>query len=359
MSAPPRLGRIPALDGMRAVAVLLVMVFHAVGSDFSGGRAGVDVFFVLSGFLITALLLEEREANGSISLRKFYMRRVLRLYPALIVAIVGALVLAAARIPIFDARSDALSETAKAAPFTLLYTINIVRAVGASGGGYLGHAWSLAIEEQFYLLWPLMVIVLFRRRGEVAIGWVALGCAIASALSRTVLDLAGFRSEMLYNATFSHVDGIFLGCALAVLWRRRPELVRRYSGPHFSLAAVVIAAVVIGWGEHMNEYGFAVVVIATTVVLADIVSNRESSYSERLSHPAAVAIGRRSYGLYLYHWPIFLFLGIDTRPHVLALGFGGSFAAAWISYRWIEQPLLAKKGHWASDLVRATTPALP
>ena len=357
MSTAPRLGRVPALDGLRAIAVLLVMWFHTVGKDFSGGRAGVDVFFVLSGFLITALLLEERDAHGGISLRNFYMRRVLRLYPALVVAIAGALVLAAARIPIFDASSHALRETAKMTPFTLLYTINIPRALDISGGGYLGHAWSLAIEEQFYLVWPIVVILLLRSRHEVAVGWVALGCAVASTLSRTVLDLAGYSSEMVYNATFSHVDGIFAGCALAVFWRRRPDLVGRLSGPTTSILAVVVAGVVIGWGEYMNEYGFAVVVMATTVVVADIVTDRTSSHAEWLSHPAAVAIGRRSYGLYLYHWPIFLFIGIDTRPHMLALGYGATFAAAWISYRWIEQPFLAKKGRWSSSRAAPAAPA--
>jgi peptidoglycan/LPS O-acetylase OafA/YrhL len=349
---PPRLhlGRIPALDGARAIAVLLVMGYHAGIAGFEGGRAGVDVFFVLSGFLITALLLEERTRHGAIRLGAFYMRRVLRLYPALVVATLLALALSALKVPIFGGSSSSFRSTLEAAPFALLYTANIPRAAGWSGGGYLGHTWSLSIEEQFYLLWPLVVIVVMRRRlTPVVLGWIALGCAIASAVLRAGLDLAGYSSEMLYNATFSHVDGIFAGCALAVLWAIRPDAIAWLARPALTLLAVTAATIVIIDGRNMNVYGFVVVVTATLVVLCDLLARRSSMLSVSLSHPALVAVGRRSYGLYLYHWPIFLFIGIDTRPHILALGFGASFAAAWMSYAWIEVPFLRMKDRWATQ----------
>ena len=349
---PPRLrlGRVPALDGARAVAVLLVMGYHAEIAGFQGGNAGVDVFFVLSGFLITALLLEERARHGAIRLGAFYMRRVLRLYPALIATTVFAFTLAALKMPVFDASSSSLIDTLQMTPFTLLYTANLPRAAGWGGGGFLGHTWSLSIEEQFYLIWPLVVIVVMRRRSTpVVLGWIALGCAVASAVLRAGLDLAGYSSEMLYNATFTHVDGIFAGCALAVLWALRPDAIAWLARPALTLAAAIAATFVIIDGRNMNVYGFVVVVIATLVVLCDLLARRESRLSASMSHPALVAVGRRSYGLYLYHWPIFLFIGIDTRPHILALGFGASFAVAWMSYAWIEVPFLRMKDRWATQ----------
>jgi peptidoglycan/LPS O-acetylase OafA/YrhL len=347
----PLLGHLSALDGVRAVAVLLVMAYHAGLPGFHGGRAGVDVFFVLSGFLITALLIDEQRRLSVIRLRSFYMRRVLRLYPALIAAVVLAIVAAAARIPVFDAGTGSLESTLTAVPFALLYTTNVLRAVGAGGGGYLGHTWSLAIEEQFYLVWPIVMVWVARRGdGWKLAGWIALACSVSSAVVRAVLDLDGARTEMLYNATFSHVDGIFAGCALAVLWSVSPERVARLRRVPVTGFAIGITGVVVVLGRAMNELGFALVVLATVVLTADLVTHRRSRLSVGLSHPLLTAIGRRSYGLYLYHWPIFLFLGIDTRPHVLALAFGGSFAVAWLSYRFIEQPFLRTKGRWSSRI---------
>ncbi len=355
---PTRLGHLPALDGLRAVAVVMVMAYHAGIAGFSGAKAGVDVFFVLSGFLITALLLEERSRTGTVGLGAFYMRRVLRLYPALLVAIIGAITLAAVRMPVFAASSSALRSTIRGTPFALLYTMNVHRALGSSGG-YLGHAWSLAIEEQFYLAWPAVVLLSSRRSHGVAIvGAVAVACAVSSAVLRAGLDVAGVDSELLYNATFSHVDGIFAGCAFAALWFARPAMVARVARPAVSLVAVASIAAVVVHGRNMNIYGYAVVAVATLVLLADALARVDSRLSAVLSMRPLVAVGRRSYGLYLYHWPIFLFIGIDTRLPILALGFGASFAAAWISYAVIEQRFLRLKDRWRgtagrSDLQRA------
>ena len=140
------------------------MGFHAGIAGFHGGRAGVDVFFVISGFLITTLLLVERDRSGRIGLGAFYMRRVLRLYPALLAAVAGALLLAYLKMPVFDASSASFDDTLEGTPFALFYTMNLARAADWSSGGFLGHTWSLAIEEQFYLVWPVVVILVLRRR---------------------------------------------------------------------------------------------------------------------------------------------------------------------------------------------------
>jgi peptidoglycan/LPS O-acetylase OafA/YrhL len=343
------LGHVRPLDGLRAIAVVLVLGFHAGLPGFLGGRAGVDVFFVLSGFLITSLLLEEHRRTGAVRLGAFYMRRALRLYPALLVAVAGALTLALLKMPVFGANATTLKDTLRGTPFALFYAMNIGRATGWSGGGFLGHMWSLAIEEQFYLVWPVVAILVLRRRtGPARLGWIALACALTSAALRAGLNAAGFDAEMLFNATFSHVDGIFAGCAFAVLWSQRPDLARRVAHPALTAAAIAVAGAVMVWGQQMNTVGFLLVVLATVLLLAGVLARPASRLSAALSHPAAVAIGRRSYGIYLYHWPIFLFLGIDTRPTVLALGFGLSFAAAWVSFAVVEQPFLAMKRRWGA-----------
>ncbi|HEV7535564.1 MAG TPA: acyltransferase, partial [Acidimicrobiia bacterium] len=191
-----RFGHVRPLDGLRAVAVLLVLGYHAGVPGFVGGRAGVDMFFVLSGFLITSLLLDEHRLTGGIRLGAFYARRALRLYPALLVAVTGALTLAFLKMPVFHASAASLRDTLHGIPFTLFYTMNVARATGWTNGGLLGHAWSLAIEEQFYLVWPVAVILLFRRRADRArIGWIALACAVASAALRSGLAHAGVNSE--------------------------------------------------------------------------------------------------------------------------------------------------------------------
>jgi len=342
-----RLDHAPALDGLRAVGVIAVLGFHAKLPGFSGGKAGVDLFFTLSGFLITALLLQEHHAHGRIALKRFFVRRVLRLYPALLAAVAGAIFLAWLKIPVFDASRSSFDSTLRATPWTLLYGINLPRAFGWTGGGFLGHAWSLAIEEQFYLVWPPLVVLLLRRgRSLRTLGLVAAGAAATSAGARIVLDAVGVSSEGLYNFTFTHVDGIFAGCALAVFWRLRYRTVGRLARPGADYAALAVVVAVIVVGRAMNIVGLTATVVAGVVLIASVLERPASALARALSTRPLTAIGKRSYGLYVYHWPIFLFLGVDRRPHMLALGFGLSAAAAWISYRFVEGPFLRLKDRW-------------
>jgi peptidoglycan/LPS O-acetylase OafA/YrhL len=325
--------------------VVLVLAVHA--DLVAGGGVGVDVFFVLSGFLITSLLLDEHRRTGVVRLGAFYMRRALRLYPALLVGVAGALALSLLTIPVFHASAATLAKTLRGTPFALFYTMNIARATGWSLGGYLGHTWSLAIEEQFYLVWPVVVILVMRRRtGPALLGWIALACAVTSAALRAVLYGAGFDPEMLYNATFSHVDGIFAGCAFAVLWSQRTGVVRRLAHPALTAGALGVGTATVLRAQWMNTVGHPLVAAATVVVLAAVLTRPTSRLSAVLSHPVAVAIGRRSYGIYLYHYPIFRFLDPGHRLRVIVLGSALSFAAAWISYAVVERPFLALKRRW-------------
>jgi peptidoglycan/LPS O-acetylase OafA/YrhL len=349
--ASTTLGYLPALDGIRAVAVLAVMGYHAGLPGFAGGSAGVDVFFVISGFLISTLLLEEWAARGTVQLRAFYVRRALRLLPALLTAIAVALALAALKILVFDASSESLQATVEGTPFALLYTMNFARALDWTEGGFLGHTWSLSIEEQFYLLWPLVVIALVARttpRNLSAVGRLALVAALASAAGRAVASGFGVSDAFLYDFTVTHVDGILAGCALAVFWRLGSSIVVALGRPSLLGASLVLAVSVVAVGRSMIVLGYVTIVLCTVVAISTLLRDRAGWFAAVMSAAPLVWVGRRSYGLYLYHWPIFLFIGIDTRPHIVVAAFGASFALAAASYRFVERPALALKRRWAA-----------
>ena len=200
---PARTGRVAALDGLRGCAILLVIAAHAASPQVQSlGAGGVTVFFVLSGYLITTILLRHRAAGGSVGLRGFYLRRARRLLPALVVLLV------------FEA-SVRLSTGQSIVPVLLAggYLTNVAAAAGSAST--LDHTWSLALEEQFYLLWPLVIPLLWRRRGAVAL---VLALAAASAVARAVLYAAGLGNVAWFSA-------------------RSPEPTRSSSAAHWPLPA--------------------------------------------------------------------------------------------------------------------------
>ncbi|HLY66186.1 MAG TPA: acyltransferase, partial [Chloroflexota bacterium] len=193
---PFHLGYRPALDGIRGAAVLAVMLFHFGAPFDQGGFLGVDAFFVLSGFLITSLLVEEWARNAGISFRGFYLRRALRLLPALLVMLLGAGAVAATIAP-----PEMREGTWRGIAVTLLYVANWQKVFSDQSVGVLGHTWSLSIEEQFYILWPPLLCLLLRRR--LSLRWltaIAAALAVTSAATRAVLMLRGAATtEVLYN----------------------------------------------------------------------------------------------------------------------------------------------------------------
>ncbi len=205
----PAFGRLltryePSLDGMRAVAVTCVVAFHAT-HWLPGGWAGVDVFFVLSGFLITSLLAQEIEASGSIDLGSFYLRRALRLVPALTVMLLASLAVAVL-LPsrtLEDVRAIGLAGT---------YLMNWNRAFALFPQAWLGHTWSLAMEEQFYLLWPAILLLIRARRPVTLIS----ALVVLVTVWRLVLVLSGAPAERTYNGFDTHADGLLIGSALAL-----------------------------------------------------------------------------------------------------------------------------------------------
>jgi peptidoglycan/LPS O-acetylase OafA/YrhL len=369
----PDPARIHGLDGLRAVAVAAVLVFHLGRGWLPGGFLGVDLFFVISGFLITTLLLAELERSGRIAFGAFYLRRARRLLPALLLTLAGSLVLAA------TVARDVALQTAADVPAALLYVSNwwaisqeqsYFELVGR--GNLLGHLWSLALEEQFYLLWPLLLgLIGLAAAGRTRI-WV-LGAAGAGALLSTVwMTVLAVRHGMpvptdptrVYFGTDTHAMSVLAGAALAAVWNVRrfradlvpgARMVLLGAGASGLAVAGLLFAGASEWSGWLYRGGFLLVALVFALVLA-AATHPASPLGPALDNPVLRWIGVRSYGIYLFHWPVFLV----TRP-----GQDVPFAGLWwdaarvalvlalaeASYRWVETPI--RRGRMPRPSARA------
>jgi peptidoglycan/LPS O-acetylase OafA/YrhL len=365
----------PALDGIRAVAVGLVVAYHlAPASIDRGGTIGVTMFFTLSGFLITTLLLAEADRAGSVSLRRFYLRRALRLLPALVLLVPVVVAYATA--------SDREDDTIAAVPAVLLYVGNWVRAFdGFNTLGMFEHAWSLAVEEQFYVIWPLVVVgvtlLVGRRRRAHAVLVAALVGSVASLLVRLALwndaDPIGSAARLV-NGTDAVADQLLIGCALGaalhILSARRqawtsagdralsppPQAVLRLLGPTALAFLVWVSIARPGGASVANNHlyltwGATAFSLAAAVVVLASVADEHSLLSRVLSLRPLVSVGRVSYGVYLWHFPVILTVQSEmsgasvTVQRATALVLTALATAA--SWHLVERPTLALKGKLA------------
>ena len=367
-AAPPR-GRIGGLDGLRAIAVAVVLVYHLMPGLLPGGMVGVDAFFVISGFLITSLLLVERRTTGRIDVRRFWIRRLRRIVPALLAA-VAATVAAAACLG-----GDVLLAVRRQVLGSVLLVYNWVEI--AAGSSYfdqtqpllLTNVWSLAVEEQFYLVWPLVVIALLARgvsRRRVRAGaLLALVLSAASAAWALRLVRDGAPASRVYMGTDTHAFGLMLGAAWA-LWHGRategadlepqPAGLRRVRGAAgwAGLAGLLVLARVAG--ETAADGGAGpepALIIASVCALAVVqaltgeVAGADGPARRLMSLLEARPLkwlGERSYGLYLWHWPLgvlaFYAIPPTANPWVVAVGvLGLTLCAAELSYALIETPV--------------------
>ncbi|MDE3087656.1 MAG: acyltransferase [Acidobacteriota bacterium] len=390
---------LPALDGLRALAILGVLAYHLNLGWASGGFLGVDLFFVLSGFLITSLLLEEAASKGRIRLGQFWARRGRRLLPALFLLLVAISLFAVvngrfltpgsggAVIDLGSLRGDALA--------TLFYFANW-HAVFAHQSYFaqystpspLEHTWSLAIEEQFYLLWPLLIalVVKVRRRWRTGGVLLCLGGIVASALEMAFLFHAGQDPSRVYFGTDTRAFDLLAGASVAFLAAARPQ-----PGPRARrwLHAVSIpAALLLGvfWvvggtsgGLPRNELftgGFVACAALAAVVIADVRQFDRGLLGRLLSLGPLRWLGRVSYGVYLWHWPVFVYL-TPTSIGVAGAGLDVLRVATTIllaagSYYLLELPVRRRRrgprtlallgpvtlGVTALVIVGATTPSI-
>jgi peptidoglycan/LPS O-acetylase OafA/YrhL len=345
-----RLGYKPALDGLRGLAILGVLFRHAFHVPLGGGF-GVDLFFVLSGFLITTLLLEERERTGRISFREFYRRRALRLLPALVTMLLAFVVVDLARAAL-ERRSDVLVDGMRALGLSAFYTANFVAAFHRSALSHLpiGQLWSLAEEEQFYLLWPLALIVLLRgglrRRGVMAVLWILIGAVVVERFALTATHAS---PDRLYYGPDTHSDGLLLGCLVAS-WLRKPSRLALDRTLGFAALAVLAAV------AYDPFFEFAVVAVVVTMASAALVTTVVAQPDGLVARAASirplVLIGRISYGLYLWQGLTLWTVGPAHRW----LGVFLAFVMAGLSYRYVEQPFLRRKRRRAERTPATSSP---
>ena len=405
-AAPPpstgavRLGYQPALDGMRAFAVAMVVLFHYPWNHtlfqlnpVHGGFLGVDVFFVLSGFLITTLLVQEHLAHGVVSLRRFYARRALRLLPAFgvlwVIAVVLHLVLS-----VHDGdrpRTDGLLGT-------LFYVGNWVSIAKPEALGILGPMWSLAIEEQFYLVWPLTLVALFAAGLRLrTIAWLTGIAAVAASLYRIhfwhshlgpsnfltfYLHLSNRKLTAAPPATFAHrlnvwnrvyfgsdtrADALLAGCFTAIvlvlvlprLGARARVVLSFASIPAIVVVAMIFSRAVTAVSGWLVVWGFPLLEVSIAVLIASLVVAPRGVIARVLGFAPFAWIGRRSYAIYLFHLVVLKYCGrryIDLPPAVsFVFQMAVILAAAEVSYRVVEAPMLRRKRRFEPVAVAATS----
>jgi peptidoglycan/LPS O-acetylase OafA/YrhL len=321
----------PELDGIRAIAILLVIAQHInVPSSTLAGLVGVNLFFVLSGYLITSLLLREQEATGRIDLRSFYERRIRRLIPALVAVLIATGVLMAIL--------GRFGEYIPQAVVSFFYVSDVAKAIGYDLG-YVGHTWSLALEEQFYLLWPALLIFLPRRfLAPVAIGGIVVAVALQFLLVPDNV-LAHFRPDV-------RADAVLWGCLIALV---------PVSVPRWAATAAMFGVIVLSFTPFPWPHAIAVSSVLSTVVVAGA-----ATLAPMLSVRPLVRIGQISYGMYLWHAiPVGLLSAQTLAGNVLAMAAVVviTITVALASERWIEKPFRKPRQAPVSGFASEPSPA--
>ena len=353
MSEETRMGYQPALDGLRALSVIAVILYHAGIHWLPGGFIGVEVFFVVSGFLITSLLIDEQHVSGTVSLKQFWIRRARRLLPALFTMLVVALVAVTffAKDSAADFRRDVMPALAYFSNWWQIYFVE-TPYFAANSLPMLRHLWSLAVEEQWYVLWPIVfTFVLGNKRIPRWISAVVIGLLAAGVMAGTALAFIAdneTRINFLYLSTLTRSSGLLLGAALACAWRPWKKAVTKFAKTRsfvsdaLALAAFAvlgyIAAFIHAADERLYVGGLAAATVASAVIIAVVVRSGNSLVKKVLSIPLLVEIGRRSYGLYLWHWPIFVVTSARLSSTRLAYALTATVIVNEFVYQFIEVP---------------------
>jgi peptidoglycan/LPS O-acetylase OafA/YrhL len=349
------------LDGLRAVAVFAVFGSHIGIPQLTGGWIGVSVFFVLSGYLITSILLAEWRRTWSISLRRFYLRRLLRLYPALLLM----LALCALFAPVFGDGGTAAGYLFSAAATGLYYQDFVSGLTGSSHGGF-DHTWSLAVEEQFYLIWPPILILLLRR-GAHPLRWALAGTVVSWTLLTLITRAEPGVVASTYLLPHTRAGELLLGCALALWFAGRPAILERTALLRrltwAALIALAVLALTVGRAGESKLLALQLPVIAlvAAALITGLLTDGSGPVARALSWSPLVYLGKISYGIYLFHLPV-LILGTKYLPFPWAvripIELAASLMIAALSYRFVEKPLLRRKPRSPADQAQPRRPEL-
>jgi peptidoglycan/LPS O-acetylase OafA/YrhL len=340
--------RLPGLDGLRAVGVFAVIMAHAVSANSLPGDFGPTAFFVLSGFLITRLLMRAHKKTGAVSIRRFYLGRTLRIFPAYYAFLLVSYLL--------DARagqrwSRALLESA------LTYTVNYFNAFNHHPTTSLAHAWSLGVEEQFYILWPLAFVILVTRGRRALIGGVCLAALAGIAWRSWLIIGAHVDGSYVYNAFETRFDSLAVGCLLALVIDYKKAVTvaewcaKRSWFPAVTLATLLASRTILGRTYHFS-IGFTIDSLLVAVLIVQVMQLYRTRLWCWLEWPVIRYLGAISYPMYLYHaWgasvgrrfpgnsPLLDFLAGILATIILASG----------SYHFIERPFLKLKRPWVTE----------
>ena len=356
VSDSPSSRHLPCLDGLRAVAVSMVIVTH-FGYPALGGL-GVSIFFVLSGFLITTLLLRELEATGTVSLQGFYARRSLRIFPAYYTFLA------------FSAAIDFHHGDPRIQPVivpALFYYLNYYHAVHGHSEASIAHAWSLAVEEQFYLIWPLAFLWVTRwQRARLPLALLLTIGAVAvwRTVAYTFLSLG---QSWAYDAFDCRCDALATGCLLAVLLRH-PKVARALAAAARHRLLLVAVLPLIVWIEVVDDgrlrysVGFTVNAILIAFVMSQLLARPQTLVGRLLESGPLRSIGKVSYGMYLYHvWGLTVGLHVahSHGPLGLLVGYVATVGFALVSYYVIEKPFLNFKQRFATPTAAVAGAADP
>jgi len=348
-----RLGYRPELDGLRGISILVVYIHHLYPPLMPAGFLGVDIFFVLSGFLITSLLVEEWNLKGSIGLKDFYIRRILRLMPALF-----TLILVVGGFALFFLNKREAIETYQGIWLTLSYVSNWLYAFGYfSASNPLGITWSLAIEEQFYLTWPLLLSLALRfKLGRRWILIYSVLSLVTISLHRKILaDYLAPNILRLYYASDTRADTLLIGCFLGLLisWNLLPRSrAFKISLKSLSSASIIFLGYLVGttsWTNLMlyQRGGYTLVALSIALILTVVIIWPPKFALLVLKFEPLVWIGRISYGLYLWHWPVRWFIyqkkALPASTEHLVAVVVLSLLLATLSYYFVEKPFLRWK----------------
>jgi len=352
MNDQQQMGYEPSLDGIRAFSVIAVMLYHANIAWLPGGFLGVEVFFVVSGFLITSLLIEERESTQHIDLKQFWIRRARRLLPALVVMLAATAVCVAfyATDSAPDFRRDVLPSLGYFSNWWQIFAVD-TPYFAASSLPVLRHLWSLAVEEQWYLIWPLLFAFVFGAKWmRPKISGALLVVCSAAIMTMTALRFVQddeTRTNFLYLSTLTRSSGLLLGAAVAMLWRpwRKNSLPRWWRSSvadAFAVASIAVIGVLMVTvhvaDARLYQGGLAVTTIASAVIIAVVMRPNGLFVKKFFSQEPFVEIGRRSYGLYLWHWPIFVVVHARDSGNRLAVALAVTVIINEFVYQYVEIP---------------------